>query len=50
MPAKTKKLYPGSGAKATVLTRFIHPKVVGAVDKDHRTTVTLLDKEEKKVN
>ena len=50
MPTATKRLYPGAGAKGTILTRFIHPWVVGAVDKKHRTTVTLIDVEEKRVN
>ena len=50
MPTKTKKLYPGSGAKANILTRFIHPKVVAVVDPNHRTAITLLNIEEKQVN
>ena len=50
MPTKTKKLYPGTGAKGTILTRFIHPRVLAAVDQNHRTTVTLLNIEQKKVN
>ena len=32
MPTVTKRLYPGAGAKGTILTRFIHPRVVAAVD------------------
>jgi hypothetical protein len=47
--AKKKKLYPGIGAKCTVLTRFIHPRVVSD-DQNHRTTVVLIDKERKHVN
>jgi hypothetical protein len=46
---KKVKLFPGIGAKCTVLTRFIHPRVVPD-DQNHRTTVVLMEKEQKKVN
>jgi hypothetical protein len=47
--ARNKKLYAGVGAKCTILTRFIHPKVV-LEDNGHRTKIELLSKENKKIN
>ena len=46
---KNRKLYAGVGAKCTILTRFIHPRVV-IDDKGHRTTIKLLSKERKTIS
>ena len=46
---KKKKLYAGVGAKGTILTRFINPRVVFD-DHAHRTTIKLISKEHKKIN
>lgn len=51
---RNKKLYPGVGARCTILTRFIHPRVhplsdQGA-DKNHRTEVELISAITEKVN
>ena len=46
---KTAKLFPGVGAKCTILTRFIHPRVLLA-DQSHRTTVELIQQEQKTVS
>ena len=43
------KLYAGTGAICSILTRFIHPKLHNP-DKDHRSIVKLISKEEKTVN
>ncbi len=49
--ARKKKLRAGSGAKCSIMTRFLHPKQIEfANDKQHRSTVTLLSKLRKKVN
>jgi hypothetical protein len=40
MARKKKKLFAGVGAKCTVLTKFIQPKMAGFAD-DHRTTCIL---------
>ena len=42
MPAK-KKLHPGRGAKASILTRFIKPKQQHIPASDHRSEVVLVD-------
>lgn len=47
--AKSTKLYAGKGAKCTILTRFIHPRVL-VDDNGHRTSIKLLLKEHKKIN
>ena len=39
--AKKKKLFPGNGARGTILTRFIKPKRRFKHDKDHRSSVVL---------
>ena len=46
---KTKKIQPGAGAKATILTKCIHPKQNNP-DKQHRSNVVLVSREEKMVN
>ena len=46
---KTKKLRPGVGAKASLLTRFIHPRQNNP-DKQHRTEVVLIARKEIIVN
>ena len=43
---KKVKLFPGVGARCTILTRFIHPRVV-LEDQHHRTTVQLIKTEQK---
>ncbi|KAG7350069.1 hypothetical protein IV203_012666 [Nitzschia inconspicua] len=42
------KLRPGVGCKATILTKFIHPKQSN-IDASHRSTVVLLSNEKKTV-
>ncbi|KAG7344864.1 hypothetical protein IV203_032395 [Nitzschia inconspicua] len=42
------KLRPGVGCKATILTKFIHPKQ-NNIDASHRSTVVLLSNEKKTV-
>lgn len=42
-------LRPGAEAKASILSRFIHPKL-NHQDKRHRTDVVLINREQKKVN
>ena len=44
-----KKLRAGAGAKASLLTRFIHPKQNNP-DKQHRSEVVLISREERTVN
>ena len=44
-----KKLRPGAGAKASLLTRFIHPKQNNS-DKQHRSEVILTSREARNVN
>ena len=50
---RNKKLYPGVGARCTILTRFIHPRVHSpdqGADKNHRTEVELIRAISEKVN
>jgi hypothetical protein len=49
MPDKRKCLRPGVGAKASILTRFIHPRIEDA-DKQHRSEVCLVSREERNIN
>ena len=49
MAKKKKTLRPGVGAKATILTRFIHPRIEN-LDKQHRSEVVLVAREERNVN
>ena len=44
-----RKKRPGAGCRASVLTRFIHPKQNNP-DKAHRSTVILIGRETKVVN
>ncbi len=49
--AKKRTLQAGVGAKASVWTKAIHPKVQQTDDDpQHRSTVTLVGREEKLVN
>ncbi len=47
--AKKKKLFAGVGAKCTVLTKFVRPKLAGFAD-DHRTTCILKEMRTIRVN
>lgn len=49
MATKKKKKHAGKGAKCTILTKFIHPKITG-FEKGHRTTCILLEMRSVKVN
>jgi hypothetical protein len=49
MARKKKTKRPGAGAKANILTKFIHPKQNNQ-DKQHRSNVVLVSREEKIVN
>jgi hypothetical protein len=46
---KKKKLFAGVGAKCTVLTKFVRPKLAGFAD-DHRTTCILKEMRTIRVN
>lgn len=41
--SKKKKLYPGIGAKGSILSRFLKPKLPENSEKDHRSNVLLFD-------
>lgn len=47
-----KKLRPGTGAKCSIVSRFLHPKQTHLFENDnkHRSNVILVSKETKKVN
>ena len=51
MPWPRRELVDSIGAKASIVTRFLHPKeAYGAVDKKHRSEVVILGKEDLVVN
>jgi hypothetical protein len=49
MAKKTKTLRAGTGAKCSICTRFLHPKIEGT-DHNHRSNVVLVSTETRKLN